>query len=76
MPTALSLPRCVLVVADYEDRGYRLVRDTALGVVLRHPNGGMVTVLATGETRAGDRAGPGEHAATSWWSEPAYMAPE
>jgi hypothetical protein len=76
MPTALSLPRCVQVVADYEDRGYRFVRDTALGVVLRHPNGGVVTVLANGETRGGDKAGPGENTATAWWSEPSYMAPE
>ena len=58
MPTALSLPRCVQVVADYEDRGYRFVRDTEVGVVLRHPNGGVVTVLANGETRGGDKAGP------------------
>ena len=58
MPTALSLPRCVQVVADYEDRGYSFVRDTEIGVVLRHPNGGIVTVLANGETRGGDKAGP------------------
>ena len=62
MPTALSLPRCVQVVADYEDRGYRFVRDTEVGVVLRHPNGGIVTVLANGETRGGDKAGPGDDA--------------
>ena len=47
------------VVADYEDRGYRYVRDTEVGVVLRHPNGGVVTVLANGETRGGER--PGRH---------------
>jgi hypothetical protein len=76
MPTALTLPRCVQVVADYEDRGYRFVRDTEVGVVLRHPNGGMVTVLANGETRSGDRAGPSADAPTAWWSEPSYMAPE
>ncbi len=76
MPTALSLPRCVQVVADYEDRGYQCVRDTEIGVVLRHPNGGMVTVLANGETRAGDKAGPAAGAPTAWWSEPSYMAPE
>jgi hypothetical protein len=76
MPTALSLPRCGLVVADYEQRGYRFVRDTELGVVLRHPNGGVVTVLANGETRAGDKAGPGADSSTAWWGEPAYMAPE
>jgi hypothetical protein len=76
MSTALSLPRCVQVVADYEDRGYRFVRDTEIGVVLRHPNGGVVTVLANGETRAGDKAGPSADAPTAWWSEPAYTAPE
>ena len=31
----------------------------SIGIVLRHPNGGMVTVLANGETRGGDKAGPG-----------------
>jgi hypothetical protein len=76
MPTALSTSRCVQVVADYEDRGYRLMRDTRLGVVLRHPNGGVVTVLASGESRAGDKAGPSEDSATAWWSEPSYAAPE
>jgi hypothetical protein len=70
MPTALSLARCVQVVADYEQRGYRFVRDTEVGVVLRHHNGGVVTVLASGETRGGDKAGPGERTATHWWSEP------
>ena len=75
-PTALSVTRCIRVVADYEDRGYRHVRDTTIGVVLQHPNGGMVTVLANGETRAGDKAGPAADAATAWWSEPTYMAPE
>ena len=58
MPTALALSRCNLVVADYEDRGYTVVRDTEIGVVMRHPNGGVVTVLANGETRGGDKAGP------------------
>jgi hypothetical protein len=76
MPTALSLPRCVQVVADYEDRGYRFVRDTEVGVVLRHPNGGMVTVLANGETRGGDKAGPSANSIHEWWSEPSYTAPE
>ena len=76
MPTALSLPRCGQVVDDYEQRGYSRVRDTEIGVVMRHPNGGVVTVLANGETRGGDRAGPGIGTATAWWSEPAYMAPE
>jgi hypothetical protein len=76
MPTALSISRCNLVVADYEDRGYTVMRDTELGVVMRHPNGGMVTVLANGETRAGDRAGPSATAPSTWWSEPTYTAPE
>ena len=76
MPNALSISRCAHVVADYEDRGYRVLRDTRLGVVLRHPNGGVVTVLANGETRAGDKAGPSMDSATTWWSEPSYAAPE
>ena len=76
MPTALSLPRCIQVVADYEDRGYRCVRDTEVGVVLRHPNGGMVTVLANGETRGGDKAGPSGSTTTAWQGEPTYMSPE
>jgi hypothetical protein len=76
MPTALSLPRCGRVVDHYERRGYSRVRDTEIGVVMRHPNGGVVTILANGETRSGDKAGPGENAVTAWWSEPAYMAPE
>ena len=76
MPNALSISRCAQVVADYEDRGYCLLRDTPLGVVLRHPNGGVVTVLANGETRAGDKAGPSRESATAWWSEPSYAAPE
>src|SRR6476619_7432951 len=53
------------VVADYEDRGYLFVRDTDIGVVLRHPNGGVVTVLANGETRGGDKAGPGPGSPTA-----------
>ena len=76
MATALSLSRCLRVVADYEDRGYRFVRDTSVGVVLRHPNGGIVTVLASGETRGGDKAGPGERTATQWWGEPEFVTPE
>ncbi len=75
-PTALSVTRCIQVVADYEHRGYRYVRDTEIGVVLRHPNGGVVTVLANGETRGGDKAGPAANVATAWWSEPNYTAPE
>ena len=76
MSTALSLPRCIQVVADYEDRGYRFVRDTEIGVVLRHPNGGVVTVLANGETRGGDKAGPSGSTTTAWQGEPTYMSPE
>jgi hypothetical protein len=76
MPTALSLSRCNLVVADYEDRGYVVMRDTSLGVAMRHPNGGVVTVLANGETRGGDKAGPSSTAPDSWWAEPSYAAPE
>ena len=76
MPSALSLPRCVQVVADYEDRGYRFVRDTEIGVVLRHPSGGMVTVLANGETRGGDKAGAGASSTLEWWSEPTYTVPD
>ena len=53
------LPRLGRVLADYEQRGYQRVRETDLGVVLRHPNGGMLTVLANGETRGGDKAGSG-----------------
>lgn len=76
MPTALSLSRCAQVVAHYEDRGYALMRETTRGVVLRHPNGGVVTVLSNGETRAGDKAGPSADSATAWWSEPTYTSPE
>jgi hypothetical protein len=47
------------VVADLEDRGYWLLRETELGVVLRHPGGALVTVLADGRTRGGDAAGAG-----------------
>jgi len=75
MPTAISLPRCGQVVASYEQRGYTRVRETDLGVVLRHGNGGVVTVLANGETRGGDKAGPGGSAPTAWWGEPTYAAP-
>jgi hypothetical protein len=63
------------VVAQYERRGYQAVRETKIGVVLRHPNGGMVTVLANGETRGGDKAGPGAYAPDEWWGEPTYTAP-
>ena len=75
MSNAPALPRNGRVVADYERRGYERVRETGVGVVLRHPNGGMVTVLANGETRGGDRAGPALNAPDAWWAEPAYMAP-
>jgi hypothetical protein len=74
-PSAPALPRNGRVVADYQRRGYARVRETAIGVVLRHPNGGVVTVLAGGETRAGDKAGPGVRAADEWWGEPTYSAP-
>jgi hypothetical protein len=73
---ATSLSRCSQVVANYEQRGYSTVRDTEVGVVLRHPNGGMVTVLANGETRGGDKAGPGAGMPTAWWGEPGYAKPE
>jgi hypothetical protein len=76
MPTALSISRCRMVVASYEHRGYVVMRDTLLGVALRHPNGGVITVLANGETRGGDKAGPREETPTLWWSEPVYTAPE
>jgi hypothetical protein len=72
-PTALS--RCSQVVADYEQRGYTSVRETEIGVVLRHLNGGVVTVLANGETRGGDKAGPGLGTPTAWWGEPSYASP-
>ena len=63
-------------MASYEKRGYRPVRETKIGTVLRHPNGGMVTVLASGETRAGDKAGPDLYAPDEWWGEPTYSSPE
>ena len=75
-PTAISLPRCGQVVASYEQRGYSRIRETGIGVVLRHRNGGIVTVLANGETRGGDTAGPGGGAPTTWWGEPTYAVPE
>jgi hypothetical protein len=74
--SAPALPSNGRVLAAYEQRGYGHVRATAIGVVLRHPNGGMVTVLANGETRAGDRAGPGLNAPDEWWGEPTYFAPQ
>ena len=74
--SALALPRLRPVVASYEKRGYRPVRETKIGIVLRHPNGGMVTVLASGETRAGDKAGPDLHTPDEWWGEPTYSSPE
>jgi hypothetical protein len=76
MPTALSLALCGQVVADHEQRGYWFVRDTERGVVLRHPNGGIVTVLANGETRGGDKAGPVANSATASRGEPAFAASE
>ena len=74
--SAPALPRQLGVVAHYERRGYSLVRGTKIGVVLRHSNGGMLTVLASGETRGGDKAGPGVYAPDEWWGEPTYTAPE
>jgi hypothetical protein len=73
---ALALPRNGRVAADYERRGYVRVRETGIGLVLRHPNGGMITVLANGETRGGDKAGPALNAPDDWWGEPTYIAPE
>ena len=75
MSNAPALPRNGRVMADYEQRGYHRVRETAIGVVLRHPNGGMITVLANGETRGGDKAGPALNAPDDWWGEPTYTAP-
>ena len=75
-PTALSVTRCIQVVADYEQRGYQFVRDTHIGVVLRHPNGGVVTVLANGETRGGDKAGASVETPIEWWPEPGFSRPE
>jgi predicted RNA binding protein YcfA (HicA-like mRNA interferase family) len=76
--SAPALPRNGRVVADYEQRGYHRVRETGVGVVLRHPNGGMITVLANGETRGGDKAGRSENLSTpdEWWGEPTYTAPQ
>jgi len=72
---ALALPRSGRVAADYERRGYVRVRETGIGLVLRHPNGGMITVLANGETRGGDKAGPALNSPDDWWGEPTYIAP-
>jgi hypothetical protein len=73
------LPRLGRVLADYEHKGYHRVRETELGIVLRHPNGGMLTVLANGEIRGGDKAGSGGGSLgipDEWWGEPAYTEPE
>jgi predicted RNA binding protein YcfA (HicA-like mRNA interferase family) len=75
MSNAPALPRNGRAIALYERRGYRRVRETGVGVVLRHPNGGMITVLVNGETRGGDKAGPASPAADSWWGEPTYISP-
>jgi hypothetical protein len=75
MASAPALPRNGRVVADYEQRGYHRVRETRIGVVLRHPNGGMITVLANAETRGGDKAGPVGNAADAWWGEPTFSPP-
>lgn len=76
MSNAPALPRNFGVVASYERRGYQRVRETGVGAVLRHPNGGMVTVLANGEIRGGDKAGPRQNAPDDWWAEPTYTPPE
>jgi predicted RNA binding protein YcfA (HicA-like mRNA interferase family) len=76
MSSAPALPRNGRVIADYEQRGYERARETGVGVVLRHPNGGMITVLANGEIRGGDKAGPALNAPDDWWGEPTYTAPE
>jgi hypothetical protein len=58
MSASLFLPRCRPIVAEYATRGYVFVRETELGVVLRHPSGSVMTVIKSGETRGGDQAGP------------------
>ena len=73
---ALALPRNGRVAADYERRGYSACATPPSVVVLRHPNGGMITVLANGETRGGDKAGPALNSPDDWWGEPTYIAPE
>jgi hypothetical protein len=78
MPDAPALPaqaRNARVIDAYGRRGYERVRETAVGAVLRHPNGGMITVLANGEIRGGDKAGPEVNAPDDWWGEPTYIAP-
>jgi hypothetical protein len=74
-PSAPALPRNGRVVAEYEERGYHRVRETDIGVVMRHPNGGMLTVLASGETRGGDKAGRDLTTPDEWWGEPTYQVP-
>jgi hypothetical protein len=74
--SAPALPRLRKVVADYGKRGYAPVRETRIGTVLRHPKGGMVTILSSGEIRAGDKAGPDIHTPDEWWGEPRYSSPE
>jgi predicted RNA binding protein YcfA (HicA-like mRNA interferase family) len=76
MSSAPALPRNGRVIAEHEQRGYHRVRETGVGVVLRHPNGGMLTVLASGEVRGGDKAGPAVSSPDDWWGEPTYTAPE
>jgi hypothetical protein len=76
MPSAPALPRNGRVVAHYEGSGYSRVRETGVGVVLLHPNGGMITVLANGDIRGGDKAGPAVNTPDSWWGEPTYMPAE
>ena len=75
MSNAPALPRNFGVVASYERRGYQRVRETGLGVVLRHPNGGMITVLVNGEIRGGDKAGARAFVPDDAWEEPTYYPP-
>jgi hypothetical protein len=66
------LPHCRPVVAAHAARGYTFVRETELGVVLRHPSGSVMTVIASGETRGGDQAGPAAHVRDAWRCEPTH----
>jgi hypothetical protein len=74
MSDTFFLPRCRPVVADYAKRGYTFVRETELGVVLRHASGSVMTVIASGETRGGDQAGPEAHVREAWRCEPIHAS--
>jgi len=76
MSNAPALPRNFGVVASYARRGYQRVRETPIGTVMRHPNGGMITVLVNGEIRGGDKAGPATSPPVVEWFEPTYTPPE